>query len=304
MRPAILLRMAAVGAGVGTALAGYAWRESKWVECTERVVPVPGLPPGLDGLRILHVADTHFPGNGESLPRFLDAVRRHRYDIVFATGDYAETDRGWPTVIDAFRQIDPGLGIYAIIGGHERYRGARGVRELLAAAGEIATGRRGRDSRRVDPTPLIEALRAMGVTVLVNANTAVEISGEMVRLIGVDDAYLELDDLPAALGGSADALPPGFPILLSHSPDGALHPLAGRIPLAFSGHTHGGQIRLPFFGAPLRHARAVNRIDTAGVVQIGHTTVCISRGFGTAAVPLRLGCRPELGVIELRRAPG
>ena len=64
--------LTALGAGAGAAL--YAWRESTWVEATERVVRLAGLPAGLEGLRILHVSDTHFPADGASLPRFLETV--------------------------------------------------------------------------------------------------------------------------------------------------------------------------------------------------------------------------------------
>jgi predicted MPP superfamily phosphohydrolase len=126
-----------------------------------------------------------------------------------------------------------------------------------------------------------------------------EIGGETVRLVGIDDAALGLDDLPTALPPQAQG---HFEILLSHSPDGVLHPQARRIRLALSGHTHGGQIRIPGYGAPVRHARAVDRTDTAGLMRIGRTQCYVSRGFGTAAIPFRLGARPELGVIELRAA--
>ena len=294
--------MIGAGAAVGAGAALYAWRESKWVELSERVVvEVADLPAGLDGLRILHISDTHFPQNGESLPRFLAAVRAQRYDIVFATGDYGDSDRGWPAALEAFRQIDPKLGIYAVLGGHERYRGGgrlEGARQLLR---ELAGERR---QAVGDPAPFVEQMRQAGVHVLENESIAVEVEGDVVRLIGVDDAWTGVDDLPAAMNGHPGGEPPGFKILLSHSPDAVLQPLARRIPLAFCGHTHGGQIRIPFYGAPVRHARAVDRAHAAGVVRIGATQVCISRGFGTTSVPLRLFCRPEVGVVELRRAAG
>lgn len=292
-------------AAAGAATTLYAWRESKNVELTRTVIRVAGLPPGLEGLRILHVADTHFPGNGESLPRFLEAVASSEYDIVLATGDYAETSRGWPVVVEAFRRIEPKLGVYAVIGAHERYGAPSGWREAVSGARRLL---RHTPRRLVDPAPLIEELEAVGVQVLVNASATVEISGEMVRLVGIDDAYIGLDDVAGALqrrgsggpsGGSLEGSAP-FSILLSHSPDGVLHARDHEFPLALCGHTHGGQIRLPFYGAPVRHAKAVDRVRTAGLMRIGATPTYVSRGFGTATLPLRFGCRPELGVIELR----
>ena len=289
--------LAGLGVAAGAAVAGgavaavYAWRESKQVELSETVVRVPDLPPGLDGLRILHVADTHFPANAESLPRFLAAARRQSYDVVVGTGDYVDTRAGWDVARRAFAALEPGLGVYAVIGGHERY--ARpGPGSLLRLLGR----RRG---RWVDPAPFVAGLREAGVRVLINEHCTAEIGGEMVRFIGIDDACHGLDRLPEAL---PPAGAPGFPILLSHSPDGLLHPAARGLPLAFSGHTHGGQIRVPGYGAPVRNARAVGRRQASGLVRIGGTQVVISRGFGTTRLPLRFACRPELGVVELRRA--
>ena len=288
-----------LGAGcAGAALAAYAWRESKRVELTHTVIRLPELPAGLEGLRILHVADTHFPRNRESLPRFLDAAASLDYDIVFATGDYADTTRGWPVVAEAFRRLEPKLGIYAVIGGHERYAPAPPITEALRL---LRLFRRGRKRRLVDPTPLVQQLEAAGVRVLINASTTLEIGGEAVRLIGIDDAYLGLDDLEATTKPRGTPEPAAFTILLSHSPDGVPLATTAAIPLALSGHTHGGQIRVPFYGAPVRHARAVDRRQAAGLMRIGGTQVYVSRGFGTTGLPLRFACRPELGVVELRR---
>lgn len=87
-----MLRRGLLAGGLaGLLTTRYAWRESKWVERTETVVGIPNLPPALDGFRILHVSDTHFPSSGESAPRFLAAARRCRYDLVVATGDYADS---------------------------------------------------------------------------------------------------------------------------------------------------------------------------------------------------------------------
>lgn len=285
----------------GASAALYAWRESKRVQPTETVLRVPGLPPGLQGLRILHVADTHFPASGESLPRFLAAARRQRYDLVVGTGDFVDSAAAWDVALRAFRSLEPGLGVFAVIGGHDRYARMHAMEALPRLAGR-------RQARWVDPRPFIDGLRARGVHVLMNAQVTAEIGGELVRFVGIDDAYHGLDRLEAALpagGLAAGGLgAPGFPMLLSHSPDGALNPRARGFPIAFSGHTHGGQIRIPGYGAPVRHARAVGRRNASGVVRVGETQVVISRGFGTTTLPLRLACPPELGVVVLEALPG
>ena len=297
MRVRRLAGALAAGGAAGAGLAAFAWRASKQVELSEVVVPVAGLPAGLDGLRILHIADTHFPANGESLERFLEAARGRNYDLVVATGDYADTADGWPVVVEAFRQLDAKLGVYASLGGHERYPGLGEVSSIWMGWRAIAS--RIRPRRLIDPAPLIAALEAEGVRVLVNENLSLEIEGELVRLIAVDDAYMGLADLEAALPAPDSG---GFRLLLSHSPDGLLHPRSGEVDLALCGHTHGGQITFPLLGAPVRHARSVGRREPAGLLRIGGVTTFVSRGFGTSLLPLRLGARPELAVVELRRA--
>ena len=287
-------------AAAGSGLAGYAWANSKRVITSDVTIAIPDLPPGLDGLRILHVADTHFPANGESLERFLATAKGLDYDLVLATGDYAESADGWPVVVEAFRRLDPGLGIFASLGGHERYAGTpswRGddvVRDLLNV-GQLLRRRR---RTLISPSPLIAALEAVGVTVLENDNLSLEIGGELVRLVGIDDAWMGLARLDQALPPAEAA---GFRLLLSHTPDGLLHERAGEVDLALCGHTHGGQIRFPLVGAPVRHAQSVGRHAAAGLLRISGVPTYVSRGFGTTMLPFRLGALPELSVLELRR---
>ena len=93
-------------------------------------------------------------------------------------------------------------------------------------------------------------------------------------------------------------------MLLTHAPDAALRlpPQAeGGPSLVLCGHTHGGQIRVPGWGAPLRHSRLVDRKRASGVFQVRGTQVVVSRGFGTAHVPLRFACRPEIALLRLER---
>ena len=93
-------------------------------------------------------------------------------------------------------------------------------------------------------------------------------------------------------------------MLLTHAPDAALRlpkREAGGPSLVLCGHTHGGQIRVPGWGAPLRHSRLVSRRQADGVFDVGGTQVVVSRGFGTAHVPLRFACRPEIGLLTLTR---
>ena len=298
-------RRAAVGAvgavgALGAFGAAYAWWEPTAVETTERSMTIAGLPLGLDGLRILHVSDTHFPASASSVARFLEAVWPLEYDLVCCTGDYVETSAGWSAAADALTQLSAPQGVYATLGAHDYLAPVRGARQWLWANGGRLLGRR---RRFIDPQMFVDRLQAAGIAVLRNESRSLTIAGESVTICGAGDDSVGLADVSKAVSGAAD----GLNMLLTHSPDAALRlhsagaAASGSVALILSGHTHGGQIRVPYWGAPVRHSRLVDRKRTAGVFACGGAQVVISRGFGTAIVPLRFGCRPEIGILKLRK---
>ena len=289
-------RAIAAAAALGGGLAGYAWWESTQAEATRRTVIVPGLPPGLDGLRVLHVSDTHFPANGASLERFGALVSELEYDIVFATGDYVETAAGWDAAVEAFSLLHAPFGVYATMGAHDYLSSVATPGEWFAAARERLFGGR---RRLVDVAPFAERLEALGVRVLRNRWEQAEIGGETLRIAGAGDDSVGMANLERALPPDDEG--GGLTVLLTHSADAVLR-LEAPPPLVFSGHTHGGQIRVPWYGAPVRHSKLVTREQTAGVFERGGSQVVVSQGFGTAVVPLRFLCRPEVCVVELRAA--
>ncbi len=287
---------AALGAlGVGAAL--YAWWESTALEVTERRLRIPDLPPGLEGLRILHVSDTHFPASGDSVGRFLERVWHLDYDLICCTGDYVETAAGWDAAADALTQLRAPFGVYATLGAHDYCPPIRTFDEWCAFNVDHVLGS---PRRFVNPQPFVERLEAAGIVVLRNEWRSLEIAGEQVRIGGAGDDSARMARLESALQPAG-----GFSMLLTHAPDAALRlpdPAAGGPSLVLCGHTHGGQIRVPGWGAPLRHSRLVSRQQAAGLFAAGGAQVVVSRGFGTAHVPLRLACRPEIGLLTLTPA--
>ena len=289
--PAVM-RPVAAAAAFGGALAAYAWWESRQARVVRHRVEVPDLPAGLDGLRILHISDTHFPADGASLARFAELVCGLEYDIVFATGDYVETAAGWETAVEAFSLLHAPFGVYASLGAHDYLSPVATPAEWSdAARRRIFGGRR----RLIDPAPFVERLEGLGVRVLRNRWEQAEVGGEILRIAGAGDDSVGMARLDQALPPPNDA---AFTVLLTHSPDAALK-LRDPPHLIFSGHTHGGQIRIPGYGAPVRHSKLVDRSQTAGVFQYRDAQVIVSQGFGTAVVPLRLFCRPEIAIVEL-----
>ncbi len=280
--------------GAGAAL--YAWWESTAVEVTERRLAFAELAPGLDGLRILHVSDTHFPASGDSVGRFLDAIAPLEYDLILCTGDYVETGAGWDVAADALTQLQAPFGVFATLGAHDY---CAPVRTLEQWASLNLDRLRGSPRRFVSPAPFVERLESAGINVLRNEWRSLEIGGELVRIGGAGDDSVGMARLETAL-------PPlgGFTMLLTHAPDAALRlppQMEGGPSLVLCGHTHGGQIRVPGWGAPLRHSRLVDRKRASGVFQVRGTRVVVSRGFGTAHVPLRFACRPEIALLRLER---
>ena len=281
--------------GVGAAL--YAWWESTAVELTERRLTLPNLPPGLEGLRILHISDTHFPASGDSVGRFLERIWHLEYDLICCTGDYVETSAGWDSAGDALTQLTAPFGVYATLGSHDYCAPVRTFDEWASFNVDRLLGS---PRRFVNPAPFVERLEAAGIVVLRNEWRSLEIGGELVRIGGAGDDSVRMARLESATPPAG-----GFSMLLTHAPDAALRLPSrseGGPSLVLSGHTHGGQIRVPGWGAPLRHSRLVTRVQPSGLFDVNGTQVVVSRGFGTAHVPLRFACRPEIAVLTLSRA--
>lgn len=287
---------AALVGGLGGALTAYGWWESTRARLVRHDLELPGLPAGLNGLRVLHISDTHFPANGASLERFAELVSEVEYDIVFASGDYVETAAGWDSAVEAFSLLHAPFGVYASLGAHDYLSPIATVAKWSDAARRRAFGGR---RRLIDPAPFVERLEDLGVRVLRNEWTQAEIGGEVVRIGGAGDDSVGMARLDQALPPEDGAEgPDGLTVLLTHSPDALLR-LQRPPPLSFCGHTHGGQIRIPGYGAPVRHSHLVDRRQTAGVFHRNGAQVVVSQGFGTAVVPLRFLCPPEIGLVRL-----
>lgn len=271
----LVLSGAALGAAVAAAYATLV--EPRWLETTHTRVHVRDLPAALEGLRVALLTDFHAGGAG-SLRRVRAAVRRAmaaRPDLVALSGDFAADDApGFGRVLDALAGLAAPLGVYAVPGNHDHVVGIDRWRAQL------------------DARP--------GITGLLNRAVTLVVRGARVCIAGVDDFYEgepRLDFLP----------PPGardLTILLAHGPDQAERLRRGddAVDLVLSGHTHGGQVRLPFLGALLRSARNPHLYDE-GLRRRPWTQVYVSRGVGTVHLPIRFGARPEVSILELTARP-
>ena len=265
-----------VGGVTGSALGWFYSTvvEPEWLQVERIRLPLTKLHPDLNGFTIAHFSDIHFGPymRGPDAQQIVDRVNSLRPDLIVFTGDFVTElahDEA-ELITDTFRHLKAAQGVYAILGNHDHWT----------------------DAEVVD-----QAVRAAGVTLLRNENRFIEFRGTGFWLAGVDDVWEEKHDLEAALLGIGDDLPV---ILLAHEPDYAdVVERTGRVDLQLSGHSHGGQVRLPYYGA-LALPYLAHKYPF-GLYQLGSTTLYTNRGVGLLAPPVRFNCRPEITLFELSR---
>jgi len=277
-------------AGLLAALAAYVIVVEPGHLVVRRVdVSIPGLPPALDGLKVGQLSDLHrWPLVPRSrVERAVALLAAEAPDLVALTGDFVTRWSGYAAEYpEILAPLHPRLGSFACTGNHDHW---------------------------TDPEVVTTALRAAGVTVLRNQHQLVPVGGTQLCVIGIDDVGAlgvsfhhdrRADDLPAALAGSP--LSGVIRLLLAHNPDFVMEPVFARetvrrpIHLVLSGHTHGGQVRLPLVGAPRPQSRH-GQLFGGGLVQVAGTQVYVSRGAGSSW-PVRFNCPPEVNVLTLRSA--
>lgn len=279
VRPAMGIA-AAAAVGVG----GYAVLAApQRLRVAEYTLPVRDLPMELDGLRIVHVTDTHY-GPYTAMPylwRAAAMANELQGDILFFTGDYAhQRSRTVQPGIKLLTRFKARLGAVAVLGNHDHWEGTEACQAAFAGIG----------------IPLIDNARVFLTAEGIQPKPAPE---HGICLAGVGDLWAD----EVRLGKALDGIPSGMPrLLLSHNPDVA-EGLggAGRVDCMFSGHTHGGQVSLPGVGAAIVPSRYGQKY-AGGLCQGPHCPVIVSRGVGVTVLPVRFGVPPEIGLITLYRA--
>ena len=245
------------------------------IDTTEVSVEISDLPEAFDGLRVAQLSDIHYGSflGPEGIERLVALATGLRPDLILLTGDYVNR---WPDetrqVIPLLAKLTAPLGVYAVLGNHDHYAGAAETVRLL--------------SRH-------------GIKPLDHDTEAVQLGGDRLWLLGAGD-YIK--DRRYDLNERLAALPPEEPrLVLAHNPDTADLPRSHRVDLMLSGHTHGGQIRLPRMGAPV--LPVYNRLYDQGLFRLADMQLFVSRGLGMVGLPIRLNCPPHLPVLRLVSAP-
>ncbi len=271
----------------GTLLLGIALHAviiaPRQLEVTELDVAIAGLGKAFHGYTIAVLSDIHYWQATDALrfSRIVAAVNAAQVDLVVLLGDYSRSFERLPRLSAAiYEEALAGLGaslsecqavdgLVGVLGNHDHYYDGHRVAEWLAS---------------------------LGVRVLTNDHTVIKRGGASLVVSGVGDAA---EDFVDPMGGMTNAPVDAPSILLSHSPDAVFRLDPDFRPgLILSGHTHGGQVVLPWFGAPITRARLCSRKTPSGWVPNRIGPLYITRGIG-AQIPLRFLCPPEFLIVRL-----
>jgi hypothetical protein len=278
------VRLAAAAAGAAIAADSILFEPNR-PRVVRQDIALRRWPARLEGFTLALLSDFHYDPyfSEHPLHAAIGMVNGLRPDLVVLTGDFVTApglSRGRETFRQAaltaepcarlLQQMQAAHGLWAVLGNHDCF---------------------------TNPGVVAGALRTQGIQVLANRSAAIESSGVRFWLGGVDDV----------LGGGADLdstlrqVPEDeATILLVHEPDYADYVARRPVDLQLSGHSHGGQVRIPFLG-PLYLPRMARKY-VWGLYRIGGLTLYTNPGLGTLGVPVRWNCPPEITLLRLRRA--
>jgi len=256
------------GAAAGVVAHGYAY-ERHALRLVRADMPVPGLAPEHVGVRVGFVTDLHHSEftTQADIARAVDLVMAQRPDLIVLGGDYVSFGerRYMEPCAEALAPLTAPNGVFAILGNHD------------------------------DDREMPAALERRGFAVLRDRRTNITMNRAPLILAGI--RYWTRQPADVARVVSPSAIPT---ILLAHDPRRFAQAIELAVPAVLSGHTHGGQVVLPFIGAPAARRFPV----VAGSAVRTGTSIFVSRGVGTVYLPLRINCPPEVALITLRHASG
>lgn len=273
-RTALLLAgLAAAGAA---ALAVDAFLiEPAEVEVTQEDLPIADLPEAWEGARVVHLTDLHYgdPRSEQLFGWLVETVNALEPDLVVITGDFVLRRRNeGRAAARHLRQLRARHGVLGVLGDHDYCGTCK------------------------DPIRDLESMiEGAGVRLL--RNTGIELEGGL-RVAGLDPTTRKIHR--GRLDKALEALSAPPHLLLAHSPEVILDASDAGIPVVLCGHTHGGQVVVPFYGPPVTHTR-VPKQYCSGWSRLGSTRMFTGRGLASH-YSLRFLCRPEIAVFTLRKA--
>ncbi|MGH7934778.1 MAG: metallophosphoesterase [Candidatus Binataceae bacterium] len=252
------------------------WRRTiDTVEIVRVTLPVRRLPHALDGIVACQISDFHVDRD-EDLDRVEQAVKtinRQKPDLVFLTGDYFSGPETMRRYINGFRRaladLCPRVGVFAIAGNHDHWSSFGMIKEALDGA---------------------------GVRVLANESERLRLGNEELVIVGIDDLWSRRAEPSRAF---KEVRAGDCTIVLAHNPDTALYARHLGPGVMLSGHTHGGVVRIPFYGSPIRSILRIGKRFYAGLNRYNEFYIYTNRGLGTFWLRIRINCRPEISLFRL-----
>jgi uncharacterized protein len=271
-----------LGSGVTAAgLAFYAGEISRHeIDIVTRPIAISNLPTPFHNYRIVQISDIHLDEYTEPffLERIVSKVNTLAADLVLLTGDFIT--HGAFTFMEGTHAANRCAEIFTTLTAPLRY--------AILGNHDVA----------VDAPMVIRALSSKGTPVLVNQYLPIERNGARIWLCGVDDPSTSHPDLNLAV----PAKPDGPVILMAHEPDYAdtviAHPRGSLVDLMLAGHSHGGQVRLPFVGPLILPPMGEKYPE--GYYRFNQMQLYVNRGIGTVGLPFRWNCPPEITLLTLQ----
>ena len=277
-RPGLRLVLWLLPLAAGLALAVYAfWIEPRSLVVTRFSLPVTGLE---QEVRLVVMGDLQPAPPIESLDRItaiIDRMNAERGDLVLLLGDYVSTRRLATGFIDPhdtvpiLGRLEAPMGVYAVLGNHDWWWNGPEMRRLLTD---------------------------QGITVLEDAAERVEAGQQSLWIAGLSDPVTQAYDLKTTLDRTDRSAPL---LLLAHTPD-IFTDVPAEVALTLAGHTHGGQVDLPFLGRMVVPSRFGERF-AYGLIEEAERRLYVTSGIGTAIIPVRFRVPPEIAVITLTLPP-
>ena len=239
-------------------------------------------------LRILHISDLHLSAPETHKIEFLQKATEAQYDLIVITGDIFENFSGIEYA-DKIISRQPRLGTFAVLGNHDYYD----YNMIHRTIGRVIRRWRSPKEKR-DVKPMIDALEKVGIRVL--RNSTVTFPEEKLHIVGIDYPGINETELQKLV---KEGEPEHLVLTLMHVPDRLDRLDRAGVDLAFGGHTHGGQVRVPFWG-PLITNSDLPRQEASGLIWRGATAIHVSRGVGAdPRTNFRFFCPPHGSIIEL-----
>lgn len=253
----------------------FLYVNNHWIVVSEHVYESERVPSSFDGMRIVQVSDLHDALFGQNQEKLVKKVKASKPDAIFITGDLVDSNRyNLDQSLQAVKQFIQLADVYYVLGNHE-----------------VATNK---------VSEIYEVLSSLGVHVMANESTVLERDGERLAIVGIEDPLMGATTKKMLESATADVPQDMLKLLLAHRPEMFNVYVANSMDVVFSGHAHGGQIRLPGIGGLFAPGQGLLPKYTAGIYEQNTTTMVVNRGLGNSSVPYRMFNLPEIVVVTLK----